>query len=177
MFDTVGGGNGIQCNGYVSVNNRGLLRARNWNTGNSGVRLNLVGVSVDAAFVSGYEKSKGNDFTVDIRYDKSNAAASTFGCAANSASTSGGWLTIRGRIEFVTTCAATVYGLCTQTATYKTRFDNVEVIGPASNFTPYLMAAGNAAGDGRLNNWRSYPAPSAAGSNWVAETAGVTLIA
>lgn len=175
-FTTYGNTNGILSDNAVMVNCSGKVSVRNWASGNTGWRLAPTSRSVDAAFVAGMEKSRNNKFHFTGYYDAASPGANTFALKANQGSSSNGWLEIGGRIEFNTTPSGTCYGAVTQTATYKTRLNGLECIGPASNWIPYSLAAGGVAGDGRVSNCRSYPAAAALASNWTAEDSGIVTL-
>jgi len=173
---TEGGALGIVMDGRVHINNKGRLACKNWGSTYTGINIAPGTSSIDAAFPAGFEKSRNNNFVVDVQWDKGTDPGSNTMCVkANQQAAGCGWLTISGRCEVIATTLSGVYGFVQQGSAYKTRWDNVEAVSSVAGFTPFFMAGMAAAGEGRLNNWRGYPAPAAAGANWVAETASVTL--
>lgn len=175
-FSANGNTFGILSDSPVLINCSGRVAVKNWASGSTGWRLQPTSVAVNAAFVSGREKSRSNKFAFHAYYDKAAPGANTFALKANQQSANNGWLEIGGRIEFNTTPTGLCYGAVTQTNTYKVRLNGMECVGPAANWMPYALAAGAVAGDGRVSNCRSYPAAAALPANWTAEDAGIVTL-
>jgi len=173
---TKGGTVGILCNG-VQIGNTGRLEAEGWTS--DGVRITLAARSIDAAFSAGREKPGRNEFWCGGSH--TNQPAGTYAVKA-AQTTPSGWLKISGEYQTVAV-AGFCYGYGTQSGGLKVRLDDVQAIGPASNFQPVSLNAPAAAGNTRLSNVRHYPAIAGdapgAGTlvNVTVETAPVLLVA
>lgn len=168
-----GGRTGIAIGGAISEC-RGLLKSRRHLSGYTGVDITL---QKNANLPAAYQKPRGNKFEIDVEFDA--ATANTFGCKANSPNTpadNGGWLTVSGKIRCKSTAGGLSYGIATNSSTASLiRWNDLEIIGPASNFWPIYNTAADATLNCRVFNLRTYPAANALASNWVAESTTITL--
>jgi hypothetical protein len=171
-----GNQSGVQLSG-VHIRCNATLQAEAWASGSTGVFINLSAHAVDAAFAAGYEKPRENDFFCDAFLDTA-TASNTFCIKTNVPNSSGvaGWTTVRGRARINNVTTPQCYGVSAQGTPSKLRWQDLEVIGPASNFLPLQMSAADAAAGCRVFHVRSFPAPAALGANWAAEDPGLQAL-